>query len=157
MLYIIIVWLHLLAAVIWIGGMLFITLILAPYLRTISSIDKRVEITRGVGKGFRIVGWICIGILLITGIYNISHHYHHYVESLFVSREGIILGIKLTIVMVMIALSVLHDFILGPRLTAIKEIGPEYMNMQRRVTLSARLNLILGLLVLALAVALVRS
>ncbi len=154
MLHIMIVWAHLLAAVIWIGGMLFITLILAPYLRKLDSIDKRIEITREVGRNFRIVGWICIGVLLVTGIYNV---FHHHPEALFTSRAGVILGIKLTLVIIMIGLSILHDFILGPRLTAIKEVGPKYLDLQKKVSWSARLNLIFGLLVLVFAVALVRS
>ena len=54
--YLVSVTLHLLAAVVWIGGLLFIAII-APTLRKVEPAELRNELFRQIGERFRLVGW----------------------------------------------------------------------------------------------------
>jgi len=98
--------LHLLAAVVWIGGMLFLGLVLTPVLRCRPP-DERASLLSAVGRRFLKVGWAALGAILVTG-------------PLLWIKRGFdvtpVLVVKLTLVGVILLLSVLHDFVLGPRL-----------------------------------------
>jgi len=63
--------LHIIAALFWIGGMLFLTIVVVPFLKTIQDVQERSRIYQVVGKSFRFWGWIAIIILLITGPLNL--------------------------------------------------------------------------------------
>jgi len=62
------VWIHLLAAVVWIGGTAFPTLVLVPALREVDLGARRSELLQATGVRFRSVGWIAPGVLIGTGI-----------------------------------------------------------------------------------------
>jgi len=102
--------LHLLAAVVWAGGMISFTLVIMPALRQGLSPPQRQEWIRIIGRRYRVVGWTSIVILLITG-------------SLMAWSQGVewdsgfgrVLSLKLALVGVMLVLTSLHDFVLGPR------------------------------------------
>jgi len=61
-LFLLIRWIHSVAAVAWVGGGLFYLLILRPYLRRTSN-----GIEVAVGRDFRTLVTIAMGILLVTG------------------------------------------------------------------------------------------
>ena len=130
---------HVLAAVTWLGGMLFIALVLVPVSRRLPDADLRLRLIRDLGTRFRTVGWIAIGVLVLTGLGN-----------LWVRPE--LLGAprfhwKVGLVVLALALSVLHDFVLGPRAGA--DVGA-----RRRASWVARLNVLVVLAVVALGLAL---
>ena len=62
--------LHVLAAIFWIGGMLFLSLVVAPFLKSLDDPAKKSEIYQVVGKRYRFLGWVAIVILLLTGPVN---------------------------------------------------------------------------------------
>ncbi|MFZ3071642.1 MAG: DUF4149 domain-containing protein, partial [Thermodesulfobacteriota bacterium] len=62
--------LHVLAAIFWIGGMLFLSLVVAPFLKSLNDPVKKSEIYQFVGKRYRFFGWVAIVILLVTGPVN---------------------------------------------------------------------------------------
>lgn len=59
--------LHLAAAVFWIGGMAFMMLALRPALAELEP-PRRLPLTGGVLRRFFVVVWISIGVLLATGL-----------------------------------------------------------------------------------------
>ncbi|HEU4437873.1 MAG TPA: DUF4149 domain-containing protein, partial [Methylomirabilota bacterium] len=59
-------WLHVLAAITWIGGMLFIALVLVPITRRLEDPALRTRLVHEIGLRFRAVGWIALGVLLAT-------------------------------------------------------------------------------------------
>jgi putative copper export protein len=135
--------------------MLFISLILAPALRRFPQ-DTRLELLRKVGTATKAVGWIAVLVLLSTGFLNIIHLQIQW--NTFIGR---LLMIKLTLVAVMIILSALHDFILGPLLVARQgnptPQQPSIPRLHRLVPWLARTNLLLALGVIYLAVLIARS
>lgn len=66
------VFLHILAAVVWVGGMLFLVLVAVPVLRGLPD-RQRAEVVARVGERFRPVAWLCIGLLLVTGVANLAY------------------------------------------------------------------------------------
>jgi len=67
-------WIHLMAAVVGLGGMGFILLVLIPSLGVINT-DQRETLYRAVAVRFRWVSWSAIGLLLISGFYNLRQFY----------------------------------------------------------------------------------
>lgn len=163
-LYILSVWLHILAAMIWLGGMLFLVLVLVPVLRRQEYRGVAGGLIHWTGVRFRWVGWVCLGLLLASGILNLGFRGFTW-QDLWTGRLwqgpfGRALGIKLLLVAVVFLLSVLHDFVIGPRATTLWQRDPEAIETRRlRRTASSigRLNLVLGLIIVLLGVFLVRG
>ena len=110
-----VLWIHLLAAVTWIGGMAIISLVVAPVLASREQSSQRTELLLTIGERFSQVSWACIIVLLMTGILNLMHLAIPF-DVLFTTRLGKLLIIKWSFVAGMIGLSIYHDFIAGPHL-----------------------------------------
>lgn len=154
--------LHLLAALLWLGGMLFLGVVGAPVLRQIEPPALRAALFRDLGLRFRGVGWAAIGVLLVTGVVNLWFRgvlrwdifsTPHFWATPF----GHALAWKLTAVTTMILVSAVHDFILGPAASAARAGTPEALRMRRWAALLARANAFVGLIVVLAAVRLARG
>lgn len=166
------VYLHILSAIVWIGGMLFLALVVVPTTRDMPP-ARRAALFGAVGHRFRTVGWVCIGTLLVTGVINVTYRgvtwENLFTVALWDSPFGRTLALKLGVVTVMLGLSVYHDFVLGPRSVRASEAAsrdvstdsatllPEATRLRKRASMLGRLEAILALIVLALAIMLVRG
>ena len=162
--YLVAVWCHVLAAILWIGGMAFLTLVVVPALRAVDLGQRRVELLHHTGVRFRNVAWIALGVLIATGIAILWLRGIGWAALTSVAfwntSFGRVLAVKLLLVTAIGASSVLHDFVLGPRATQqlrADPSSPEALRLRRTVTLLGRGNLLLALAVVALAVTLVRG
>jgi len=152
------VWLHILAAVIWIGGMLFLSLIAVPVLRRIESPMVRRDLFRAMARRFRRLVWICIAVLVPTGIVNVLYYGNRAADSSYMD----VLHIKLGLVALLVLMGLLHDFVIGPRAArAMSRDGPPPTGtdflMVELAPWIGRFNLLLGIVILTLAAALTRS
>ena len=103
-----ITWVHLISASIWVGGSLFIGVVLAPLLKTMSeSVEERLGIMIRVGRKFNRIAIPSLGILIITGLYN-SQYILSKPETLFSTNYGIILTIKIMLVIALIVTFAIH-------------------------------------------------
>lgn len=66
----VVLYLHLLAAVFWIGEMLFLAAVVGPYSRTLAA-DVRRDLFQALGRRSRPWAWSAIGVLLVTGVLNV--------------------------------------------------------------------------------------
>lgn len=163
-LYLTAVWLHLLAAIVWIGGMTFLSLVVVPALRSPELATSRAALLHRTGLRFRSIGWISLGVLLATGVLMLALRGVGWAElangAFWVSSFGRILAVKLLLVLLVLGLSAVHDFAIGPlasqRLRA-EPGSPEATELRRRASLLGRANLLLALAIVALAVMLVRG
>lgn len=166
--YLISVYTHILAAMIWIGGMLFLTLIALPVMRALEAPGRAGRLIRLMGRRFRDVGWVCIGLLIVSGFTNLWYRgirWDSLLSGQFWSTTwGQLLAVKLAVVLAMLINSAWHDFVLGPRATQLMEAQAnpgmppaEVQRLRRQTAWLARLNLLLGLVAIALAVMLVRG
>lgn len=154
--------LHVLAALLWLGGMFFLAVVGAPVLRAVEPAALRADLFRRLGERFRTVGWICIGVLVVTGTINL---YLRGMLSLELwadpgfreSPLAAALGWKLGSVALMIAISAIHDFISGPAAARQVPGSAGALAARRRAALLARLNAIVGLIVVIAAVRLARG
>jgi putative copper resistance protein D len=64
---VLLVWLHVLAAVSWIGGMIFLSVVLVPVLKHEPYASQKALLFRTVARRFRVMVWGAITILLLIG------------------------------------------------------------------------------------------
>ena len=130
--------LHLLAALTWFGGMLFVALVLVPVTWRLEDAPLRRRLVQASGVRFRTVGWIAIGLLVATPVANVWLR----PELLSLTR----FWVKGTLVAVAIVLGGLHDFVLGPR-SGRPDAPP---SMRSAASWLARANVLLVLVVVYL-------
>jgi putative copper export protein len=111
---------HLLAAFFWLGGMFFLALVGAPVLRQLDDPGLRARLFGELGRRFRSAGWWAIGVLVATGVANL--HFRGVLDAgvlgdpaFWSGAWGRALTWKLGAVGAMIVTSALHDFVFGPR------------------------------------------
>ena len=163
-----VVFFHILAAIIWIGGMFFLALVLVPTLRGESQ-AVRSALLGAAGVRFRTVGWVCLVALLVTGVFNLKNRGFSWETiasgDIFTETDtfGHILAGKLLLVALVLAVSAFHDFRLGPasiQAARSRDAGGDPARaetLRRRASLLGRLNALLALVIVFLAVALVRG
>jgi uncharacterized membrane protein len=154
---------HVLAAMLWLGGMFFLAAVGAPALRAIESPPVRQQLFQQLGLRFRTVGWWAIGVLLVTGVVNLYYRGWLRWDGLLDSAAfwntsvGHSLALKLSAVTAMILVSALHDFWLGPMAGKLAPGSPESAAARRSATMLARANALLGVVVVVAAVQLARG
>lgn len=156
-LYLAVAFVHILAAVVWLGGLFFLALVGAPVLRRVEPPELRRALFDALGRRLRAGGWPLIGVLLATGVALLQLRgwlAPALDGSLWPSPAGRLLGWKLAAVAGMIAVTAVHDFVLGPRSA---EPGPAAELLRRRSARYARAGALLGLVALLLAVRLARG
>lgn len=152
------VWLHILAAVIWVGGMLFLSLIAVPVLRRVDAPLLRRDLFRAMALRFRGLVWICIAVLIPTGIVNVLYYGNTAAGSPYMT----VLHIKLGLVVFLVIMGLFHDFVIGPRAVramsrdGLPPTGTDLL-MVKLAPWVGRFNLLLGIVILLLAAALTRS
>ena len=101
-------WIHLISASIWVGGSIFLGVVLAPLLKKMSlSIEERLELMIKVGRRFNKIALPSLVILIGTGIYN-SHLVLQSTEILFSSSYGAFLITKIVLVIALIVTFAVH-------------------------------------------------
>ncbi len=160
-----VVFVHILAAMVWAGGMLFLALVLVPALRR-ETPARRAELMTIVGERFRTVGWVMIATLLVTGVWNLKNRGFSWdailMGDVLDGRWGRVLLVKLLVVTAVLSTSVVHDFFIGPRSTRAALPPPEgdptrAASLRRAASWIGRINALLALTIIWLAVALVRG
>lgn len=69
-LYLVSVWMHVLAAMTWVGGMMVFVTAVMPYFRR-QPAAARAAFLDWFGPRFRVVSWACFAILVATGTFNL--------------------------------------------------------------------------------------
>jgi putative copper resistance protein D len=153
------VWLHVLAAVSWIGGSIFLSVVLVPVLKHEPFASQKALLFRTTARRFRVVVWGAIATLLLTGPMLL---HQRGISIMNPSGWPTILSIKLGFVAILLLVTVTHDLIIGPRVGQILQIPTENRTGFDHTMVAwspwiARSSLLLTLVVLFAAVVLVRS
>ena len=135
-------WVHVLSAIIWVGGMLFIALVLVPTARALDDAALRTRLIQESGYRFRTIGWIALALLVVTGLLNLWF-------QPFLLRAPRFHW-KLGLVVLALILSALHDWVLGPR-AGVPGADP---TVRTRASWIARLNVVIALTVVLLGLGL---
>lgn len=162
--YLISVFIHILSAIVWVGGMTFLILVLVPALR--NNVDRKTFSTlfHRVGVRFRWIGWISLSLLVLTGIFNLNFRGYDMADlwsgALFSGGFGHLLMQKLIAVGVILAISMIHDFWTGPTATRLSRQdpgSPGAARYRKAAVWMGRVNFLLGLIVVAMGILLVRG
>lgn len=155
--------LHVLAALFWLGGMFFLGVVGAPALRRVEPPALRQKLFHDLGLRFRDSGWIAIGVLVATGLLILHYrgvlHWRGVLGSpaFWATTFGRTLAIKLAAVTVMVSVSAVHDFVLGPAASRVAPGTPRALAMRRRAAALARANAMVGVVIVIVAVRLARG
>ena len=165
MLYQAAVFLHILSAITWVGGTLFLVIVMVPLSRreTVAS-GRGLNLLRQAARRFVPVAWASIVVLAVTGVYLAWDHWGIRPGNFFTSGGHFMstLQAKTGLAVLVIGLSLFHDFLLGPLVVGQLEGprgpgDPPAPTWGRRLLLVlARVNLLLVLIILFLAVSLTR-
>ncbi len=141
--------LHVISAIFWIGGMLFLSLIIVPFLLALKSPQERSAVYRKIGPKYRTLAWIAIIILLITGPLNLYllgiNPSIIFTPAFLATAYGKALLVKLILVFTLVLSSLLHDFWVGPK----ARNSDKYRTYAK---IFGRTNLILAILIVLFAV-----
>lgn len=110
-------WVHLMSAIAWVGGMLFMGLILIPVMRKALPSTERTLLFDKVGYRYGMVSTFALLLLLVTGYFN-GEHRHVDWAHLMDTGYGQILALKLVLVGLVIGVTLVHSFV-GRRITAL--------------------------------------
>ena len=141
MLRLVVVWLHLVAAVAWVGGVLYASHLVVPAVVR-GTRDALPLLARG-----RAVAWTALAILVVTGLENLRP----------VQLVSPWLAAKLVVVLALLALAAHRDFAALPRAVRAVEAGAEPAAALSGVRMLDRVVLLLALVVLFLAVGVTRG
>jgi putative copper resistance protein D len=148
------VFLHIILAAFWIGGMLFLPLVILP---EIKQHPDRIAILYKTGLKFRFFGWIALVGLVFTGLLNMYFRGIPFTWSFFsTSAYGMLIGWKLLVFIGIILVSSTHDFMFGRK--ALEDLqASEHTNFKFLARWSGRINLLLALVMAFLGVVLSRG
>jgi len=143
--------LHLLATVTWIGGMFTINLVLMPSLAAIDP-PQRGKLLGAALERFKPLALGAMAVLLITGVLvapprsllNLSTPY------------GVALALKHLVVLAMVVIGLMVPFVISPKMQSLapapgERPTPAFIQTQKQLSVLARVNMILGVVVLFLA------
>lgn len=148
-----ILWLHVLGAVVFIGPQVFLAAVAMPALRTLDDARSRQQATRAITRGFGILGGGALVLLLATGIYN-YYQYDQFMDADDSPRYFMTMQIKLTLVTLVIVLTALHALFFGRRLQALQESGAsetEIASARRNSMLTSIATLVASIAILLCA------
>ncbi len=151
--------LHILAAVSWVGGMIFLSLVLAPLVRSRKAVPEFMALFRSAALRFRPIVWVAMAILVMTGPMLLSHRG---VSVMHPSSWAGIVTVKLTLVALLLVLTLLHDLVLGPQVSRLSAIPESQRTAGEQVVFKTarwlpRLSLLIALAVVMTASMLARS
>lgn len=153
------VYLHVISAIVWVGGILFLGLIAVPALRRLDD-ERRSQLLDDIGTRFRNFGYTFLTISVITGVIQAGYRGATVANVLngtfFQSTFGRNLALKLLFVALMVGVSISHDFFVGPAAVRANRAGQDTTRLRKTASWLARVTALLALIVIAYAVKLVR-
>ena len=155
-------WIHVIAAVVWVGGNLILAMVIVPHFRQSLPPVERIKLLMQIGKRFEPVVWGCIGVLFFTGIVNIFFSIDITSPSPISNAFMRTLLIKIGLFFLLTILTALHSMIFAPRLAAaiedldptLEELPSEIEPLRSRMSVISSLMGVVSLLILLAAVAL---
>ena len=146
-----ITWIHLVAAVGLIGGLMFSQLVLRPAVRNAAADPTAQEVVRLSGQRFRTITWASLITLILTGSYLLLNESG---SARIETAWGVVLMLKLFLFVIAFGLILIHDFIMDPYAPA----SEASLNVPSSVPAFSRADIVQkSILVLTLAVLLVAS
>ncbi len=147
-------WLHMLATVTWIGSLAAINLLVLPAsTRTLKLVDQ-LSFIAAVQKRLEPLAWFCMGLLLVTGLFQLSTspHYDGFLNTS--TQWSLAILIKHGLAVIMVVVSAIQTWEVLPNIhrTLLKKEKAgedELAELQKKELFILRLNLLISALILA--------
>ena len=149
-------WLHMLATVVWIGGLAALSILVLPAARAALDLQAYSSLLENLQKRLDPLGWFCLALLAGTGLIQMSANPNYHGFLAIDNRWAMAILVKHLVFIAMIGLSVYMTWWLLPGLRprcstpGAWQDSPGAGGLQRQELLLMRLNLVLGVLILAL-------
>jgi len=144
----VVTFLHLLATVFWVGGMLYFHFILHPSLHLLDppQVGKLMHFQM---KRFAMMAWLSIIVLMVTGVMMTPSGWFFNFSSLISTA----LALKHIFFLIMLLIGIFISLVYGPKMDRLEpkpgeHPSAEFFRTQHVVNLLTRTNLVLGILVL---------
>ena len=146
----VVVWLHVLAVVVWIGGLMYQTHVLLPAARRDGASGFVAAARRG-----RRATWTAIAVVVLTGFYNVTQLGP--VERVMQSGVGLMVAGKFILVIAAITIASQRDFTHLARLDRAVGGADDPTRVLRAIALMDRVVLVLALMIIYLGLAIARA
>jgi len=146
----VVLYLHVVGAVVWIGGLAYQAHVLLPAARR-GAVAPFADAARRARR----VTWIAIGVVVLTGFYNVTQLGD--LARVMESGAGLMLAGKFVLVILAITLTSQRDFAQLTLLNAALTSGGDPTKALRAITRLDRVTLVLALVVIYLGLAISRS
>lgn len=149
-------WTHMTATVIWIGGLTVLLLIILPLIRKTIPTENQVIILEQIQKRFDPISWLCLLLLVATGMFQMSANSNYEGLLAINNRWAVALLIKHVVFMIMIVVNSVITWVVLPKLrnVALKRRkgipALEEEKLKGQETFLLGLNFVLGIMVLGL-------
>lgn len=146
-------WLHMLAAVTWIGSLATISLLVLPAAKRILPPSEQLAIVTAIQGRVEGLAWFSVALLAVTGLFQMSSN-PHYDGFLATSNQwSLAMLTKHVLTVIMVVVSALQTWEVMPAIRRIllrpDKADPEQLAvLQRRERNLAWTNLVLGILIL---------
>lgn len=150
-----ITWVHLICSSIWVGGSIFIGVVLVPVLKSHTrSLEELVALMVKVGRRFNMITVPAFGILIATGIYN-SRGFVGNPAAILDTTYGVILLVKIIFVIATLGTYVVHVRLLNAdmeRKIMSSQGGNIYVqSVRKKIIVLGEIIVVLSIIILMLA------
>jgi uncharacterized membrane protein len=149
-------WLHMLATVAWIGGLVAVVILVLPAAKNTLQPETYANFLGQIQRRLDPLGWMSLAVLLATGLFQMSANPNYEGLLSISNRWAATMLLKHILFIGMIAISAYMTWGLLPGLRRIAMQQAKGMDaqsaeqLQKRETLLLRINLVLGVLILGL-------
>lgn len=149
-------WLHMIATVVWIGGLSALVLLVLPAAGSALEPQGYARLLEAIQRRLDPLGWLCLIILVGTGLFQMSESPHYAGFLTIQTTWATAILIKHLVFFLMIAVSAWTSWGVLPALRraallqAKGKDAPDAARLQRSSLLLLRINLVLSVIVLAL-------
>ncbi|MDH3503621.1 MAG: hypothetical protein OEM58_03710 [Nitrospirota bacterium] len=150
----VVMWIHLLAAITFIGGWMFVQLVVRPSLtegKAKMPAKEALEMVRKIGQRFKTVGWVSLMALVFTGASQLLDESG---SARIETSWGLIMMLKLFVFAIVGGLIFVHDLILDPygEIGKSQRADTQLLLFAGKVVWVQRAIIVLSLVVLGIAV-----
>lgn len=148
--------LHILSAMVWLGGMIFYVIVIMPVIRNQKVKEQKLTLLQLTALQFRKISYPLFVLFLISGfgiLFTKGYLQAGQFISFFTTNLGLMFLSKLGLFLLLFLFSIYHDFVSGPKTFFFLENDLVQYERYRRVSaFFGRLNLLLSLCIAILGV-----
>ena len=115
-------WIHIVAVTVWIGPQFFMFLVTVPAVRVIEDPAVRLQVMRVIVQRFGWLAWAAMAVIVLSGVSNLfqeANEFGHLWDTEY--RYFQIFSTKMVLVGLMVILTALHTFVIGPKQLRLQE------------------------------------